>query len=65
MYGKLTRQVEDWFPSNLVCKRFNLKNPHIGRQQPEKKQSQTEEMFQGIQFAQGLIEGGESQDSSV
>ncbi|XP_052815350.1 G patch domain-containing protein 1-like [Mya arenaria] len=30
MYGKLTREDEEWHPDNLVCKRFNVPNPYPG-----------------------------------
>jgi G patch domain-containing protein 1 len=28
MYGRLTRSVTDFFPTRLLCKRFNVKDPH-------------------------------------
>lgn len=28
MYGQMTRTVTDWFPTRLLCKRFNVKDPH-------------------------------------
>ncbi|KAJ3129146.1 hypothetical protein HK098_002387 [Nowakowskiella sp. JEL0407] len=28
MYGTLTRTKKDWFPTRLLCKRFNVVNPH-------------------------------------
>ncbi|KAH6900554.1 hypothetical protein B0T10DRAFT_431395 [Thelonectria olida] len=31
MYGKLTRTVEDFFPTRLLCKRFNVKAPAHSR----------------------------------
>ncbi|CAG0913112.1 unnamed protein product [Notodromas monacha] len=36
MYGKLTRIVAEWFPGDLLCKRFNVKNPH-----PDSKEAQS------------------------
>lgn len=30
MFGKLTRKIEDWFPTSIVCKRFNIPEPHLG-----------------------------------
>jgi len=39
MFGKLTRSIEDWYPSGLLCKRFNLKNPNVGKKKPEKKET--------------------------
>ncbi|XP_053401441.1 G patch domain-containing protein 1-like isoform X2 [Mercenaria mercenaria] len=30
MYGKLTREVLEWHPDKLVCKRFNVPNPYPG-----------------------------------
>jgi G patch domain-containing protein 1 len=49
MYGKLTRKVEDWLPAPLLCKRFNLKNPHQGKKPPEKeKKKPTEELLSGL-----------------
>jgi G patch domain-containing protein 1 len=28
MYGYLTRSITDFFPNRLLCKRFNVKDPH-------------------------------------
>jgi G patch domain-containing protein 1 len=28
MYGYLTRSTEDFYPTRLLCKRFNVKDPH-------------------------------------
>jgi len=28
MYGPMTRSVTDFFPTRLLCKRFNVKDPH-------------------------------------
>lgn len=28
MYGRLTRFVEDWQPCSVLCKRFNVPEPH-------------------------------------
>ena len=41
MYGKLTRETEEWYPEGLLCKRFNLKNPHAGKPKPVKKETQS------------------------
>jgi len=30
MYGKLTREVVEWHPDKVVCKRFNVPNPYPG-----------------------------------
>ncbi|XP_060599436.1 G patch domain-containing protein 1-like [Ruditapes philippinarum] len=30
MYGKLTRDVQEWHPDKLVCKRFNVPHPYPG-----------------------------------
>jgi hypothetical protein len=38
MFGKLTRAYEEWYPTPLLCKRFNLKNPHQGKEIPQKKE---------------------------
>ena len=32
MFGKLTRTTKPFYPSRLVCKRFNVKNPHPDHQ---------------------------------
>jgi G patch domain-containing protein 1 len=32
MFGKLTRTTKLFYPSRLVCKRFNVKNPHPDQQ---------------------------------
>ncbi|SPO40700.1 uncharacterized protein PSFLO_06182 [Pseudozyma flocculosa] len=31
MFGRLTRTVEPWYPVRLLCKRFNVPDPHPGR----------------------------------
>jgi hypothetical protein len=28
MYGRLTRDIFDWHPDKLLCKRFNVPNPY-------------------------------------
>lgn len=28
MYGRLTRSITEFFPTRLLCKRFNVKDPH-------------------------------------
>ena len=28
MYGRLTRTITDFYPTRLLCKRFNVKDPH-------------------------------------
>lgn len=30
MFGPLTRQIFNWSPSSLLCKRFNVPEPHFG-----------------------------------
>ncbi|RKF73324.1 Uncharacterized protein C20H4.06c [Golovinomyces cichoracearum] len=37
MYGPLTRQVKDWYPSRLLCKRFNIHPPKHVTTGPEEK----------------------------
>jgi G patch domain-containing protein 1 len=37
MFGRLTRRVEEWAPTPLLCKRFNVKNPYKGKAVPEKR----------------------------
>ena len=49
MFGKLTRATEDWYPAPLLCKRFNLKNPHQGKPvPPSKKEQQQQQQSSGI-----------------
>ncbi|KDN52316.1 hypothetical protein K437DRAFT_254300 [Tilletiaria anomala UBC 951] len=31
VFGKMTRSVEEWVPSRLLCKRFNVPDPHPDR----------------------------------
>jgi len=39
MYGALTRSVTEFFPTRLLCKRFNVKDPHpVGVAQEESKE---------------------------
>ncbi|TQS38195.1 hypothetical protein Golomagni_01305 [Golovinomyces magnicellulatus] len=37
MYGPLTRQVKDWYPSRLLCKRFNIYPPKHVTTGPEEQ----------------------------
>jgi G patch domain-containing protein 1 len=37
MFGALTRTTEEWRPSGLLCKRFNIMNPYKGTQDWDKK----------------------------
>ncbi len=30
MFGALTREIQDWFPHRVVCKRFNVPDPYPG-----------------------------------
>ncbi|XP_014784018.2 G patch domain-containing protein 1 [Octopus bimaculoides] len=30
LYGKLTREIFDWHPDKLLCRRFNVPDPHPG-----------------------------------
>ena len=30
MFGILTRQVEEWHPHRVLCKRFNIPDPYPG-----------------------------------
>lgn len=43
MYGKMTRSIDTWYPTRLLCKRFNVKVPeHVqvdGDAEPEKTQT--------------------------
>ncbi|KAI8724001.1 G-patch domain-containing protein [Fusarium sp. LHS14.1] len=39
MYGKLTRTVEDFYPTRLLCKRFNVKAPANSRPDKEAETS--------------------------
>lgn len=36
---KKARTVVDWWPENLLCKRFNIKNPYFGQTKPEEVKS--------------------------
>lgn len=38
MYGYLTRSTTDFYPTRLLCKRFNVKDPHpvaAGEEEPK------------------------------
>ncbi|KAL7946589.1 hypothetical protein V8C42DRAFT_344411 [Trichoderma barbatum] len=39
MFGKLTRSVEDFYPTRLLCKRFNVKPPAHARRDDEPEAS--------------------------
>lgn len=39
MYGRLTRTITDFYPTRLLCKRFNVKDPHpVPTEEDEKKE---------------------------
>lgn len=41
MYGYLTRSTTDFYPTRLLCKRFNVKDPHpmaAGEEEPKEKE---------------------------
>lgn len=40
MFGALTRTTEEWRPSGLLCKRFNIMNPYKGAQDWDKKKDE-------------------------
>ncbi len=40
MFGRLTRSTEEWRPSGLLCKRFNIMNPYKGAQDWDKKKEE-------------------------
>jgi len=68
MYGKLTRKVEEWYPSGLLCKRFNLRNPHTGKKKVDKVenkkslQSDAEKFLSSMEFP---IEEQQQNDESI
>lgn len=40
MYGHMTRSVADFYPTRLLCKRFNVKDPHpatTGEEEPKEE----------------------------
>jgi len=40
MYGYLTRSTSDFYPTRLLCKRFNVKDPHpVGSAEEEPKET--------------------------
>ena len=40
MYGYLTRSTTEFFPTRLLCKRFNVKDPHpVGAAEEENKET--------------------------
>jgi G patch domain-containing protein 1 len=40
MYGYLTRSTTDFYPTRLLCKRFNVKDPHpVGSAEEEPKET--------------------------
>jgi G patch domain-containing protein 1 len=44
MYGYLTRSTTDFFPTRLLCKRFNVKDPHpvaAGEEEVKEKEDTT------------------------
>ncbi|KJZ74605.1 hypothetical protein HIM_05955 [Hirsutella minnesotensis 3608] len=43
MFGRMTRSVEDFYPSRLLCKRFNVKAPSHVVHDPEAEESHARE----------------------
>lgn len=41
MYGHLTRSMDNWYPSRLLCKRFNIKPPAHVQLNPEDNPAQS------------------------
>lgn len=48
-FVKITRQTEEWYPTGLLCKRFNLKNPYKNKKVEKKPStSQTTQVLNEI-----------------
>lgn len=41
-FGHLTREVMDWFPPRLLCKRFGVPDPHPERREDEQEEEQSQ-----------------------
>lgn len=61
MIGKLTRRKESWYPAGLVCKRFNVRNPHLGKKKPEKPRKQLGDVLQTADLPPAEVLAAESQ----
>lgn len=66
MFGQLTRTVKPFYPARLVCKRFNVRNPHpnhvpgeadgsAGRTQAGSKEALSEEAVEDMLRARGKL----------
>lgn len=49
MFGKLTRAIESWQPSSIVCKRFNIPEPKTGCAKPTDK-TKKYSVFESLDF---------------
>lgn len=45
MFGALTRTVEEWRPSNILCRRMNIYNPYRGVQSQSNKTKENEKKY--------------------
>ncbi|WWC73506.1 uncharacterized protein I206_107477 [Kwoniella pini CBS 10737] len=41
MYGKMTRETKNWYPSKLICRRWGVKDPHPQGDPNQGKESNT------------------------
>ena len=48
MYGHLTRSMDKWYPSRLLCKRFNIKPPTHVQMDPEESHGHSKEDTQPV-----------------
>ncbi|KAF7995402.1 hypothetical protein HCN44_006509 [Aphidius gifuensis] len=50
MFGKLTRSLEEWQPTSIVCKRFNIPEPMTGCAPQDVKTNKRYSVFDSLTF---------------
>ncbi len=52
---EITHKEEEWWPENLLCKRFNIRNPFFGQTKPaELPQSRSEQAWNDVVLKAGI-----------
>lgn len=60
MYGQMTRSVRDFYPSRLLCKRFNVKPPaHV---QPDSEEDSRDSQMLGLAPMAGVLGASSKMD---
>jgi len=68
MFGSLTRSTEEWRPSGLLCKRFNIMNPYKGAQDWQKKKEERKaaiDVFMEMELPQFMPELAKAKEEAT